>query len=294
MRCLHPNCPMGQGAASWQEVVDHPTLRARVVDRPGLHANLRVLGAPATPSIRLAAPTGNSALLTRLLHLCPCLYNQIDIRCTPVGVVHLCEVTLGARIASANVSDAFQIQHPRAGPPFACEPSQACNDGGGVMESLCSEVLDNERIPAMELDRDGWPIWRMPGHVSLNKGKMISVKAFGDILVPAAPSNVIISVKSQAARERLLYSANMIEGVGFGFFDEPEEFWSKRRMNLFKRMGFTAIYLPVETHTALIDHIRREHAESFAVNINGKELYRPLSQFGADMRSIVGRTSLEL
>jgi hypothetical protein len=285
---------MGHGEPGWQDVVDHPSLRARLVDRPGLLANLRALGAPATPSIRAAAPTGNGALLTRLLELCPCLYNQIDIRSTPGGVVHLCELTLGASITSANVSDAFDIQHPTAGPPFACEPSQACTDGGGVMESLCSEVLNNEGLPAMELDEDGWPIWRMPGHVSLNKGKMISVKAFGDILVPAAPSNIIISVKSQAARERLLYSANMIEGVGFGFFDEPQEFWSKRRMNLFKRMGFTAIYLPDATHVALMDHIRREHTESFAVNINGKELYRPLSRFGADMRSIVGKTTLDL
>jgi hypothetical protein len=86
----------------------------------------------------------------------------------------------------------------------------------------------------------------------------------------------------------------MIEGVGFGFFDEPHEFWSESRMNLFKRMGFTAIYLPDHTHIGLVDHIRREHHESFAVSINGKELYRPLSLFGADMRSVVGKTTLEL
>jgi len=162
------------------------------------------------------------------------------------------------------------------------------------MEALCSEVLDNEGIPPMDLGVDGWPVWRMPGHISLNKGKMKSVKAFGDILIPVAPSNIIISVKSQAARERLLYSANMIEGVGFGFFDEPEEFWTKSRMNLFKRMGFTAIYLPDATYIELRDHIHQEELESFAVNINGKQLYRPLSQFGADMRAVVGKTSLEL
>jgi len=146
----------------------------------------------------------------------------------------------------------------------------------------------------MKFDEDGWPVWRMPGHILLNKGKMISVKAFGDILIPVAPSNIIISVKSQAARERLLYSANMIEGVGFGFFDQPQEFWTKSRMNLFKRMGFTAIFLPDATHADLMDHIHREQIESFAVNINGKDLYRRLSQFGADMRGIVGKTSLNL
>lgn len=162
------------------------------------------------------------------------------------------------------------------------------------MENLCSEVLDNEGIPAMDLDESGWPIWRMPGHIKLNAGQMNSVKAFGDILIPAAPSNIIISVKTQAARERLLYSANMIEGVGFGFFDEPKEFWSQSRMNLFKRMGFTAIYLPDSTQIALHTHIVSSHLESFAVNINGRQLYRPLSSFGADMRSIVGKSTLQL
>jgi hypothetical protein len=176
MRCLHPNCPMGNGAPSWQEVVDHPSLRAGVVARAGLLANLRALGAPSSPSIRAVAPTINSSLLTRLLQLCPCLYNQVDIRSTPRAVVHLCEVTLGVLITSANVSEAFDIQHPRAGPPFAYEPSQACTDGGGVMESLCSEVLNNEGIPAMDFDQDGWPIWRMPGHVLLNRKKMRSVR----------------------------------------------------------------------------------------------------------------------
>jgi len=286
---------MGNGEPSWQEVVvDYPGLVPRARDRAGLLANLAALGAPATPSVRAAPPTGNGALLTRLLRLCPCLYNQIDIRCSPTGVVHLCEVTLGIPITSANVAAAFDIQHPTVGPSFACEPSQPCGDGGAVMESLCSEVLNNEGIPEMDLDADDWPVWRMPGHILLNKGKMKSVKAFGDILIPVAPSNIIISVKSQAARERLLYSANMIEGVGFGFFDEPEEFWTRSRMNLFKRMGFTAIYLPDATYADLMDHIRREHDESFAVNINGKELYRPLSRFGADMRAVVGKTSLEL
>jgi hypothetical protein len=285
---------MGQGAQDWQAVVDHPDLRAQLKYRPVLLANLVFLGAPRTPSIRAAAPTANLALLTRLLKLCPCLYNQIDTKCSPAGVVHLCEATLRATVTSANVAAAFDIQHPAIGPPFAYEPSQACTDGGGVMESLCSEVLNNEGIPAMDLDSEGWPVWHMPGHILLNKGKMISVKAFGDILIPVAPSNIIISVKSQAARERLLYSANMIEGVGFGFFDQPREFWTESRMNLFKRMGFTAIYLPDSTHAELMDHIHREQIESFAVNINGKALYRPLSQFGADMRAIVGKTSLEL
>lgn len=109
---------------------------------------------------------------------------------------------------------------------------------------------------------------------------MRQVKAFGDFLIPCAPSNLIISVKTQAAKERLLYSANMIEGIGFGFFNTPSEFWTPSRMNLFKRMGFTAIYLPDDTHAAIIKELTRRNIQSFATNVNGKELYRPVSLFG--------------
>jgi hypothetical protein len=285
---------MGGGAANWKEVIDSDALNTGRADKAQLLTALSAFQELTNTARRLPSPTPIKALRDRLLRWCPCLYNQIDIRCSPEGVVHLCELTLNARITSANVSAAFDIQHPTKPPPFLFEPSQPCTNAGGVMESLCSEVLDNEGIPAMELDENRWPIWRMPGHIKLNAGQMHSVKAFGDILIPAAPSNVIISVKTQAARERLLYSANMIEGVGFGFFDAAKEFWSQSRMNLFKRMGFTAIYLPDSTHNTLQARILEAHLESFAVNINGRDLYRPLSSFGADMRRVVGKTTLLL
>jgi hypothetical protein len=57
----------------------------------------------------------------------------------------------------------------------------------------------------------------------------------------------------------------MIEAVGFGFFDQPKESWSQSRMNLFKRMGFTAIYLPDSAHAALTARIVSSHLQSFAV-----------------------------
>lgn len=146
----------------------------------------------------------------------------------------------------------------------------------------------------MELDEDRWPIWTMPGHVLLNEGKMNSLRAFGDILIPCAPTNLVISVKSEAARERLLYSSNAIEGIGFGFFNEPSEFWTESRMALYKRMGFSVIYMPDETHTDVLNHVKDKEAEKHAVNINGTDLYRPLSIFGDDMRRIIGRSSMDL
>jgi hypothetical protein len=143
----------------------------------------------------------------------------------------------------------------------------------------------------MPLGEDKWPVWHMPGHILLNEGKMAALKALGDILVPCAPTNLIISVKSEVARERLLYSANSIEGVGFGFFREPDEFWTVSRMSLYKRMGFSAIYMPDSTHQEVMDHLAEKKSTRHAVTINGTDLYRPLSLFGDDMLRVVGRSS---
>jgi hypothetical protein len=228
--------------------------------------------------------------LRTLLNLSPCLFNQIEINPTARGIVHLCEVALGMPITSANVYKAFLIQHPKT-PGFTIPPFGKARSGGAIMEMLCSETLASAGIPAMPLGADKWPEWRMPGHVLLNEGKMAALKALGDILVPCAPTNIVISIKSEVARERLLYSANSIEGVGFGFFKEPQEFWTVSRMSLFKRMGFSAIYMPDGTHKAVTDHLAGEGTTRHAVNINGSDLYRPLTLFGDDMRRVVGRSS---
>lgn len=145
-------------------------------------------------------------------------------------------------------------------------PASTPARGETVMELLCSEVLASAGIPAMELSPDRWPVWQMPGHVLLNDGRMQSLQALGDILIPCAPTNLVISIKSEAARERLLYSANSIEGIGFGFFKEPEEFWTASRMSLYKRMGFTAIYMPDATCTAVMIKVVADGNERHAIN----------------------------
>ena len=159
------------------------------------------------------------------------------------------------------------------------------------MEMLCSEVLSTAGIPAMSLGEDRWPVWQMPGHILLNEGRMSSLQALGDLLIPCAPTNLVVSVKSEVARERLLYSANSIEGIGFGFFKEPEEFWTDSRMSLYKRMGFTAIYMPDETHRLVLEHIVAAGSRRHAININGTALYRPLTLFADDMLRVIGRSS---
>lgn len=287
---------MGDGSIrSWSHVLNNPLAKIPKAAAAELEGILTKLGGPSDPPANIPAEAfPKKAFLNRLLELCPCLYNQIDTPCSARGVVHLCEVTLGTRVTAANVHDAFDIQHPATGNSFSYRPCRPATKGGDVMESLCSEVLNNEGIPLMELGPDDWPVWRMPGHISLNRGQMSSVKAFGDILIPAAPTNIIISVKSEKAKERLLYSANSIEGIAFGFFDDPREFWTVNRMKLYKRMGFTAIYLPETTHRDLMGEIIIKKREKYAVNINGTDLYRPITKFGEDMRSVVGKTTIIL
>jgi hypothetical protein len=279
---------------NWDEAVSHPALKIKAGPRTALLTDLNKRFGPLTnPAKPLAPPTPmTKGQLKRLLTLCPCLFNQIDIAPTARGVVHFCEMALKTQITSKNVHQAFFVQHPRSpkfDPPLLKKPKS----GGAIMEMLCSEALASAGIPGMALQADGWPEWKMPGHVLLNEGKMASLKAFGDILIPCAPTNIIISVKSEVARERLLYSANSIEGVGFGFFKEPSEFWTVS-MSLFKRMGFSAIYMPDQTHKAIVEHLKAKGTTAHAVNINGKALYRPLTQFGGDMLQIIGKASILL
>lgn len=297
MLCLHPYCPLGSPVSSWAETLDRPELKVRSgPEKSALLANLNSLfgAGPSKPAIPRSEPTAVKAVMERLLQYCPCLYNQIDRPPSAKAIVHLCELSVGSRITDANVVEAFKVQHPKA-PGWAYPPARNFQGmGGTIMELLCSEVLTSAGIPAMELDPIDWPVWRMPGHILLNAGKMNDLKALGDILIPCAPTNLVISVKSEKAKERLLYSANSIEGIGFGFFDTPSEFWTKRRMQLYKRMGFSAIYMPDTTLNNLLTKLDEKCTRKFAVNINGTDLYRPLTQFSADMHKVVGKSAFDL
>jgi len=297
MLCLHPHCPMSAGTGTWATTLDNPLLKLRAgTDKALLLADLdsRFNDAPSVSPLPRTPPRANKSRLERLLEYCPCLFNQIDEKPTARAIVHLCELALGTRITDKNVAQAFAVQHPKT-PGWKYPPAVPFKGmGGAVMEFLCSEVLTSGGIPPMQIGPDRWPEWTIPGHIPLNQGKMSELKALGDILIPCAPTNIIISVKSEKAKERLLYSANSIEGIGFGFFDTPNEFWTIRRMQLFKRMGFSAIYMPDATLSLLNDELTRKDRHTFAVNINGTALYRPLSQFTGDMLRIVGKSAFDL
>lgn len=297
MDCSHPHCPMGQGLPSWRDVVASPEARIKLSDQNIYEhalASCGHLGAGAVASAALSSIV-NTAQFKRLLALCPCLYAQLDIKVTARAVTHLCEVTLGASIQSSNVYDAFKIQHPTVGSSsFRFPPIRPGASGGDIMETLCSEVLTNHGVPHMKLDRHGWPEWQTKTHVSLNSGKMRALKLYGDILIPAAPHNILVSVKSEAARERFVVSGNRLESIGFGFFNDASEFWTTSRMNLLKRWGFSAIYLPSDTLAAISSHLVQKGTSSHAININGHPLFRPLMDFGEDIARFAGRLSINV
>jgi hypothetical protein len=82
--------------------------------------------------------------------------------------------------------------------------------------------------------------------------------------------------------------------VGCLLFNDPSEFWTPSRMNLFKRMGFTVIYLPDHIHNQIVTELNSKGIQSLATNVNGKDLYRPISIFGSEMENVAGKHSLHL
>ena len=284
---------MGGGAPDWNTVVEAAASTASA--RARLLTSLSPIGPPGTMAPAIPANVVRSAAFGRVLEACPCLYSQVDVTVSARGVVHLCEVTLKVQITSSNVNDAFLVQHPNAAtPPFIYPPRVSGASGGDIMEALCSEVLTNHGVPRMLPDASGDAVWTTKSHLPLNSGSLLRLKLYGDFLIPAAPHNILVSVKSEAARERFVVSGNRLECVGFGFFNDASEFWSVNRMNLLKRWGFVAIYMPQATFDALQAELTSRGQLNFAINVSGRSLFRPLAEFGPDMARIAGQVSFDL
>jgi hypothetical protein len=290
MRCFHPDCPMAPGQfPDWQAAASAILAAGRLIPRDVSLIGAALKDCPS-PGTRIDSPTLSGAALWRLLAACPCLYTQLDRGATADAVVHLCEITLGQRVISANVEQAFAVQYP---PTFKIPPARKYENAGAVSEALCAEVLTNEGLPPMKVVNSR-VVWSTPGFINLNRAPLHELGSFGDFLIPAAPSNIIISCKTQAARERLLNSGIRVDTVGFGFMDTPSEFWTRGKMNTLRRFGFTAIYLPQSTYDAICNKLGQENRAKENVNVNGIALYRALSTFGRDMRDVCGSTSLRL
>jgi hypothetical protein len=104
-------------------------------------------------------------------------------------------------------------------------------------------------------------------------------KWVGDYYVLGDPFNLIVSVKSFTAKERLLASGSgnaLSPTVGWGLFKDVREF-SYDRLVSYAYRSFVAIYAPGTTCQRL-----SPQAAQFS-NINGNPLMRPLSQFVQEM-----------
>jgi hypothetical protein len=113
MRCLHPHCPAGRGARSWEELLDSPLLKARKIDKPVLLSTLnKDFGPLSSPAVAKNIPVPNAALIDQLVRTCPSPVQLARSGSHAEAIVHLCEISLGTTITSANVYDAFRVQYP--------------------------------------------------------------------------------------------------------------------------------------------------------------------------------------
>ena len=120
-------------------------------------------------------------------------------------------------------------------------------------------------------------------------------KWLGDYIMLGAPFNVVISVKSYKAKERLLVSGSgslLVPTIGWGLFDDPTEFKLERLKNYLYR-GFIAIYMPKST-LKLLD------SGSKKLENTHKEIFiRPIESLISDIRKSkikkkFGKTSIEV
>ena len=120
-------------------------------------------------------------------------------------------------------------------------------------------------------------------------------KWLGDYIMLGAPFNVVISVKSYKAKERLLVSGSgslLVPTIGWGLFDDPTEFKLERLKNYLYR-GFIAIYMPKST-------LRLLESDSKKLENTHKEIFiRPIENLISDIRKSkikkkFGKTSIEV
>jgi hypothetical protein len=110
-------------------------------------------------------------------------------------------------------------------------------------------------------------------------------KWVGDFYLEGHPFNVIISVKSFKARERLLASGSgnlLSPTIAWGLFDNAAEF-SYNRVVSYAYRAFVAIYAPATLFQSLPEPVL-----SFT-NVNGRPLLRNLSHFVADIRNAIAQ-----
>lgn len=111
-----------------------------------------------------------------------------------------------------------------------------------------------------------------------------------DFSVYGHPFNLLISVKSFKAKERLLVSGsgnNLSPTIGWGLFDDPAE-WSLDRVKRYLFRSFIAIYMP----TSLFNQL---NANVISINnINGKPFIREINTFVIDLQNAINNNAIDI
>lgn len=111
-----------------------------------------------------------------------------------------------------------------------------------------------------------------------------------DFSILGHPFNLLISVKSFKAKERLLVSGSgnlLSPTVGWGLFDDPNE-WTADRTKIYLFRSFIAIYLP----SALYQQLPQDTID--IKNINGKPFLRPVDNFMDDLENAILNNTIDI
>lgn len=115
-------------------------------------------------------------------------------------------------------------------------------------------------------------------------------KWLGDFSIVGLPFNVLVSVKSFKAKERLLASGSggiLTPTIGWGLFDDPKE-WGENRTKAYLYRSFIAVYMPGSTHEKVAPASRQ------ILNLNGKPFLRPISQFITDLQAAKVKNRIDM
>lgn len=111
-----------------------------------------------------------------------------------------------------------------------------------------------------------------------------------DFSVYGHPFNLLISVKSFKAKERLLVSGsgnNLSPTIGWGLFNDPAE-WGLDRVKRYLFRSFIAIYMP----TSLFNQL---NANVISINnINGKPFIREINTFVIDLQNAINNNAIDI
>jgi hypothetical protein len=111
-----------------------------------------------------------------------------------------------------------------------------------------------------------------------------------DFSVLGHPFNLLISVKSFKAKERLLISGSgniLSPTIGWGLFNDVNE-WTESRTRTYLFRSFIAIYLPSDLYNIIPLNSKNIN------NINGKPFLRTIDNFTIDLTNAINKGVIDI